>query len=219
MKLRSSATIDENRNHGRIELFYENNFRMAQMCFLKAGDKYYETLAEAYYLRTTTDKDAAKLFGSVNKKELAVECFFEVGDYITAGIAQRHDVVTGTAKQHTTNDYEKCLAIGALEAEVVVTSALSCLTSSTSNCTIPTLTLSQVAFLEPGDGRTSFKCLAHKIYKDLPYYLEWEPNDILSEDLTYKKDENNTSISGEQEVKRASLEEELEGTTNADIDT
>ncbi|GKB76094.1 hypothetical protein Tco_0942989 [Tanacetum coccineum] len=72
--------------HRCHELFYENNFRMAQMCFLKAGDKYYETLAEAYYLRTTADKDAAKLFGSVNKKELAVECFFEVGDYITAVI-------------------------------------------------------------------------------------------------------------------------------------
>ncbi|GJR15632.1 hypothetical protein Tco_0798284 [Tanacetum coccineum] len=37
-------------------LFYETNFRMAQMCFLKAGDKYYETLAEAYYLCATSDK-------------------------------------------------------------------------------------------------------------------------------------------------------------------
>ncbi|GKA76455.1 hypothetical protein Tco_0782916 [Tanacetum coccineum] len=82
-----------------------------------------------------------------------------------------------------------------------------------------TRALCLVAFLEPGDGRTTFKCLAHKIYKDLPLYLEWVPDDILSEDITYKKDENNTSISGEQEVKRASLEEELEGTTNADIDT
>ncbi|GKA94406.1 hypothetical protein Tco_0816444, partial [Tanacetum coccineum] len=60
-------------------LFYENNFKMAQMCFLKAGDKYYETLAEAYYLRATADKDVAKLFGSVNKKELAAECFLKWG--------------------------------------------------------------------------------------------------------------------------------------------
>ncbi|GKF00274.1 DNA helicase, UvrD/REP type, P-loop containing nucleoside triphosphate hydrolase [Tanacetum coccineum] len=88
---------DEWRTRG-VKLFYENNFRMAQMCFLKAGDKYYETLVEAYYLRATADKagfsqlernklfkDAAKLFSSVNKKELAAECFFEMGDYMTAG--------------------------------------------------------------------------------------------------------------------------------------
>jgi alpha-mannosidase len=31
------------------------------------------------------------------------------------GIAQHHDAVTGTAKQHTTNDYEKRLAIGVSE--------------------------------------------------------------------------------------------------------
>ncbi|PWA40843.1 alpha-mannosidase [Artemisia annua] len=70
---------------------------------------------------------------------------FSLGDAL--GIAQHHDAVTGTAKQHTTNDYEKRLAIGARKAEAVVTSALSCLTSSTSNCTIPTSTLSQCPLL------------------------------------------------------------------------
>ena len=56
-------------------------------------------------------------------------------------------------------------------------------------------------------------------FRDLPLYLEWAPDDILSEDPTYKKDENDTSIVGEHETKLASLEQELEGTTNADIDT
>nr|GEV99751.1 U-box domain-containing protein 11 [Tanacetum cinerariifolium] len=74
---------------------------------------------------------------------------FSLGDAL--GIAQHHDVVTGTTKQHTTNDYEKRLAIRG---------------------------------------------------------FEWEPDDILSEDLTYKKDETNTSISREQEEKQASLEVE-----------
>ncbi|GJS35388.1 DNA helicase, UvrD/REP type, P-loop containing nucleoside triphosphate hydrolase [Tanacetum coccineum] len=96
-KMQVPSCEDEWRTRG-VKLFYENNFRMAQMCFLKAGDKYYETLAEAYYLRATADKagfsqlernklfkDAAKLFSSVNKKELAAECFFEMGDYMTAG--------------------------------------------------------------------------------------------------------------------------------------
>lgn len=36
---------------------------------------------------------------------------FDLGDAL--GIAQHHDAVTGTARQHTTNDYVKRLAIGA----------------------------------------------------------------------------------------------------------
>lgn len=36
---------------------------------------------------------------------------FGIGDAL--GIAQHHDAVSGTAKQHTTDDYSKRLAIGA----------------------------------------------------------------------------------------------------------
>lgn len=81
-----------------MQLFYENNFRMAQLSFLKAGDKYSERLAEAYHLRAMADdahisqferkklfKDAAELFHSIGKKELAAECFYEIEDYKTAG--------------------------------------------------------------------------------------------------------------------------------------
>ncbi|XP_051127486.1 alpha-mannosidase isoform X2 [Andrographis paniculata] len=65
------------------------------------------------------------------------------------GIAQHHDAVTGTAKQHTTNDYAKRLAIGATEAEIVVDSALSCLLSSETNgnCTASKSTFSQCQLL------------------------------------------------------------------------
>ncbi|TYK18658.1 F-box protein [Cucumis melo var. makuwa] len=50
---------------------------------------------------------------------------FSLGDAL--GIAHHHDAVTGTAKQHTTNDYMKRLAAESYEAEVVVNSALICL--------------------------------------------------------------------------------------------
>ncbi|XP_042025665.1 alpha-mannosidase isoform X2 [Salvia splendens] len=65
------------------------------------------------------------------------------------GIAQHHDAVTGTAKQHTTNDYAKRLAIGSSEAEAVVDSALSCLIDSKSNgnCTASTLKFNQCQLL------------------------------------------------------------------------
>ncbi|KAL0379122.1 UNVERIFIED_CONTAM: Alpha-mannosidase [Sesamum radiatum] len=74
------------------------------------------------------------------------------------GIAQHHDAVTGTAKQHTTNDYAKRLAIGATEAESAVDSALSCLVDSKLNgqCTGSTVIFSQVvcAYNSLGWNRT-----------------------------------------------------------------
>ncbi|EFJ34782.1 hypothetical protein SELMODRAFT_266756 [Selaginella moellendorffii] len=45
-------------------------------------------------------------------------------------ISQHHDGVSGTEKQHVTNDYAKRLAIGAAESDLVVKSALKALTSS-----------------------------------------------------------------------------------------
>ncbi|GJV62101.1 TPR and ankyrin repeat-containing protein 1-like protein [Tanacetum coccineum] len=74
----------------------KNNFRMAQLCFLKAEDKYSERLAEAHHLRAIAlnagasypqrgklFEDAAKLFDSIGKKVLAAECFCEIEDYNT----------------------------------------------------------------------------------------------------------------------------------------
>lgn len=64
------------------------------------------------------------------------------------GIAQHHDAVSGTSKQHTTNDYAKRLAIGATEAQAVINSALSCITSSSGNqYGAPNLKLNQCQLL------------------------------------------------------------------------
>uniref|UniRef100_A0A6V7QUP3 Alpha-mannosidase n=1 Tax=Ananas comosus var. bracteatus TaxID=296719 RepID=A0A6V7QUP3_ANACO len=48
-------------------------------------------------------------------------------------VAQHHDAVTGTEKQHVANDYAKRLSIGYTEAEKLVGSSLSCLTESVLN--------------------------------------------------------------------------------------
>lgn len=45
-------------------------------------------------------------------------------------IAQHHDAVTGTEKQHVANDYAKRLSIGYEESEDVVAASLDCLTQS-----------------------------------------------------------------------------------------
>ncbi|KAG6702974.1 hypothetical protein I3842_07G062300 [Carya illinoinensis] len=82
---------------------------------------------------------------------------FSLGDAL--GTAQHHDAVTGTAKQHTTNDYARRLALGASEAEAVANAALSCLAKNKSRdeCVETAITLSQcqllnISFCPPTEG-------------------------------------------------------------------
>ncbi|XP_022132790.1 alpha-mannosidase [Momordica charantia] len=80
--------------------------------------KGYIRMLSGYYLA------ARQLEFLVGRKSIGPNTF-SLGDAL--GIAQHHDAVTGTAKQHTTNDYMKRLAAGSSEAEAVVNSALICL--------------------------------------------------------------------------------------------
>ncbi|KAJ0110577.1 hypothetical protein Patl1_02544 [Pistacia atlantica] len=60
-------------------------------------------------------------------------------------IAQHHDAVTGTEKQHVADDYAKRLSIGHMEAEGVVATSLACLADSMSydGCNRATLKFQQ----------------------------------------------------------------------------
>ncbi|QCD96917.1 lysosomal alpha-mannosidase [Vigna unguiculata] len=64
-------------------------------------------------------------------------------------IAQHHDAVTGTEKQHVANDYSKRLAIGYTEAEELVSSSLACLVESPllSRCQNPVTKFQQCPLL------------------------------------------------------------------------
>ncbi|ONK72632.1 uncharacterized protein A4U43_C04F21420 [Asparagus officinalis] len=63
------------------------------------------------------------------------------------GIAQHHDAVSGTAKQHVTNDYAKRLAYGASQAEAGINLALACLTSASQQCASTSIKFSQCNLL------------------------------------------------------------------------
>ncbi|XP_020217055.1 alpha-mannosidase isoform X1 [Cajanus cajan] len=82
--------------------------------------KRYVRILSGYYL-------AARQLEVFAGKKSTLGHTLDLGDAL--GVAQHHDAVSGTAMQHTTNDYAKRLAIGASRAEAVVSSSLNCLTS------------------------------------------------------------------------------------------
>ncbi|XP_014501898.1 probable alpha-mannosidase At5g13980 isoform X1 [Vigna radiata var. radiata] len=64
-------------------------------------------------------------------------------------IAQHHDAVSGTEKQHVANDYAKRLSIGYTEAEKVVAESLGCLTegATKTGCKNPQIKFQQCPLL------------------------------------------------------------------------
>ncbi|WVZ58030.1 hypothetical protein U9M48_008342 [Paspalum notatum var. saurae] len=97
------------------------------------------------------------------------------------GIAQHHDAVSGTAKQHTTDDYSKRLALGASKVEKGVNIALTCLISSNRTCMSSVVKFSQCPLLNisycPSTEETisSAKNLAIVAYNP----LGWDRSDFI----------------------------------------
>ncbi|GJY49543.1 UvrD-like helicase, ATP-binding domain, P-loop containing nucleoside triphosphate hydrolase [Tanacetum coccineum] len=96
--MRVASTPKEWLDRGK-KFFYENNFVMSTLCFEKAGDTMWEKLAKAsglrafaYQMRGTNHeafqgyvREAAGIFESIGKLELAASCYCDLGDYERAG--------------------------------------------------------------------------------------------------------------------------------------
>ncbi|PIA32796.1 hypothetical protein AQUCO_04300016v1 [Aquilegia coerulea] len=98
-------------------------------------------------------------------------------------IAQHHDAVTGTQRQHVASDYAKRLAMGYVEAEELVASSLACLAESTSKteCGNPMGKLKQcpllnVSYCPPSEMTlSSGKSMVVLVYNS----LGWKREDVI----------------------------------------
>ncbi|PWA72412.1 uvrD-like Helicase, ATP-binding domain, P-loop containing nucleoside triphosphate hydrolase [Artemisia annua] len=96
--MRVASSPQEWRERGK-KFFYGNNFVMASMCFERAGDTMWEKLAKAsglrasaYQMRGTNHeafqgyvREAAGIFESIGKLELAASCYCDLEEYERAG--------------------------------------------------------------------------------------------------------------------------------------
>ena len=75
----------------------------------RAGFKRMERVASTF-LMAARQIEACKDFDTTNEQNTCEEGIFQLAD--AAGVAQHHDGVSGTAKQHVANDYAKRLQAG-----------------------------------------------------------------------------------------------------------
>ncbi|XP_065878409.1 alpha-mannosidase isoform X2 [Euphorbia lathyris] len=139
----------------------------------RPGFKGYVRYLSGYYL-------AARQLEFFVGKKASGPSTYRLGDAL--GISQHHDAVAGTAKQHTTDDWAKRLAIGASEAEGVANSALSCLVSKKSGgqCTATASAFSQcqllnISYCPPTEETKAGKSLVIVVYNP----LGWNRTDIV----------------------------------------
>ncbi|TVU24578.1 hypothetical protein EJB05_27023 [Eragrostis curvula] len=102
--------------------------------------KRYVRMMSGYYLAARQ----LEFFKGRHKSGLTTN---SLGDALA--LAQHHDAVTGTEKQHVANDYAKRLSIGYTQAQELVSTSLGCLTESgsKSRCSSPTTKFSECLLL------------------------------------------------------------------------
>ncbi|XP_038696412.1 probable alpha-mannosidase At5g13980 isoform X2 [Tripterygium wilfordii] len=110
-------------------------------------------------------------------------------------IAQHHDAVTGTEKQHVANDYAKRLSMGYSAAEELVAYSLACLAESTpyTGCQNPSVKFQQCPLLNISYCPPSEINLSHQKNLIVVVYnaLGWKREDVVQipvndEDLTVR---------------------------------
>ncbi|KAL8474413.1 hypothetical protein ACS0TY_031036 [Phlomoides rotata] len=106
-------------------------------------------------------------------------------------IAQHHDAVTGTEKQHVANDYAKRLSIGYKESEGVVAASLGCMTQSSLSyeCKNPVTNFKQCPLLNISycPATEVDLSLGKKIAVVVYNSLGWKRTDVIRVPVTGEK--------------------------------
>lgn len=83
-----------------LQLYQDHNYKMARMCFEKAGDTFWkrrseaaELRAKAHHMRTSNPemantmlRRAALIFEAIGLSVSAARCFYDLGEYKRAGM-------------------------------------------------------------------------------------------------------------------------------------
>lgn len=135
--------------------------------------KGYVRMMSGYYLAARQ----LEFFKGRNKRRPTTD---SLGDAL--GIAQHHDAVSGTSKQHVADDYSKRLFIGYKESEEVIAASLDCITQSfpSSGCNKPVTSFVQcpllnISFCPATEVDLSGKKLVVLVYNS----LGWKRTDVV----------------------------------------
>ncbi|KAL0442291.1 UNVERIFIED_CONTAM: Multiple RNA-binding domain-containing protein 1 [Sesamum latifolium] len=158
-------------------------------------------------------RDAERKASEASGNTRAWNSLFMRPDTVVENIARKFGVSKSELLDRESDDLAVRIALG--ETQVIAETKKALSNAGLDRIVLPpTKTLALVIFLEPAEARAAFKGLAYKRYKDAPLYLEWAPGNILSQTSPV----GDNKVVGEHDVKRALLEQEVEETTDADVD-
>ncbi|RZC59985.1 hypothetical protein C5167_021743 [Papaver somniferum] len=156
-----------------FQLFNEGNFEMATLCFERAGDSYKEKWAKAAGLRAAANRmdgsnselarvsltEAAEIFETIGKFEIAAKCFIQLKKYKRAGLLYLNNY-----EESKLRDAADCFSLAecwSIAAEVYYRAncVLKCLTV----CTKGNLFEAGLQFIEKWEADKASDCDAAEI--------------------------------------------------------
>ncbi|KAI3854721.1 hypothetical protein MKW92_008051 [Papaver armeniacum] len=141
-----------------IKLFNEGNFEMATMCFERAGDPYKEKWAKAAGLRAAANRmggsnsklarvpltEAAQIFETIGKFEIAAKCFIQLKEFERAGLLYLKNL-----EESRLEDAADCFSLaGCWSIAAEVYSRANCLLKCLTVCTKGNLLEAGLLFIE-----------------------------------------------------------------------
>ncbi|MCL7035948.1 hypothetical protein MKW94_002424 [Papaver nudicaule] len=169
--MRAGSSKEEWCSRG-IKLFNEGNFEMAMMCFERAGDSYKEKWAKAAGLRAAANQmggsnselartlltEAAEIFETIGKFEIAAKCFIQLKEFDRAGMLYLKNY-----EESRLEDAADCFSLaGSWSMAAEVYYRANCLLKCLTVCTKGNLLAAGIQFIEKWEADGIFDSDAAK---------------------------------------------------------